>query len=87
MFDDKKIDGPVGRYDLLVTLAERYQWTPEQVLRMDPDFVDEIVIRCRADADDRAMRKRRGKQKGRRRPTTAAGDNLVVEDADVGEIT
>jgi hypothetical protein len=39
------------RWDIYVTLADRYQWTPEQVDRMDPDFVDEMTAYMNAAVD------------------------------------
>lgn len=34
-----------------MTLAEAYSWTPEQVDRLDPAFVDEVLIARQARAD------------------------------------
>jgi hypothetical protein len=34
-----------------VTLAEAYGWTPAECDRLDPDFVDELLIRRTARAD------------------------------------
>lgn len=34
-----------------MTLATRHNWTPEQIDRMDPDFVDELMIARTAQQD------------------------------------
>ena len=58
-------------------LADLHNWTPEQVSRMDPDFVEEHIIRERAkQAAAEAERKR---QKRKRRGGRG-------EDADLSEI-
>ena len=68
---------------MLVILAERYHWTPEQVSRMDPDFVVELLIRIRAESEVEAQRARR--EKARRRRATARGYRYA-EDVDLSEI-
>ena len=56
---------PVGDYDLFVTLAERYHWTPEQICRMDPDFLEEVTARIRAEAEaEKRKARRKHKHKG-----------------------
>lgn len=68
---------------MLVILAERYHWTPEQVSRMDPDFVVELLICIRAESEVEAQRARR--EKARRRRATARGYR-DAEDVDLSEI-
>ncbi len=34
-----------------MTLAREHHWTPEQVDRMDPDFIDELFIQAAAQSD------------------------------------
>ena len=42
---------PVGEHDVYVSLAERYQWTPDQINDMDPDYIEDLLSRIRADGD------------------------------------
>lgn len=39
-----------GEFDTEIALALRFNWTPEQVGRMDPDFIDELAEALRAEA-------------------------------------
>ena len=81
MFEGRRVKGPVGGNDTLVLLAERYHWRPEDVLRMDPDFVDEVVVRARAETDVEAAKRKRAERANKRRPGQAG------EDVDLAEIT
>jgi len=67
---------------VLVLLAEEHHWTPEQVSRMDEDYVTEVVARIRARND---VERHRQKRQERRERMTA---RWVEEgmDADVTEI-
>lgn len=53
-----------------MALAVRFNWTPDQVGRMDPDFVEELVARINAGSEldrERAREaQRRREQAGRR---------------------
>jgi len=48
-------------------LAEKYQWTPEQVNRMDPDFIEEVLARTRAEAEIAEARRKEDERKANRR--------------------
>lgn len=79
MFEGKRDAGPAGPYDGLIVLAERYHWTPEQIGRMDPDFVEELAIRLRAEVEAAEAERKRQKRKRKRRGGRG-------EDADLSEI-
>lgn len=45
----KKLGGrpgsrPAGEYDLFVLLAVNFGWSPEQVLDMPVDFIEELLV-------------------------------------------
>lgn len=64
-------------------LADLHHWTPEQVNRMDPDFIEEHLTRERArQAVDAEKRRRKERQAARR----AKHGGLGGEDADLSEI-
>lgn len=44
-----------GRYDIQVMLAEAHGWTPEQVDRMDPQFIAELFAQKTAKGDYEAQ--------------------------------
>jgi hypothetical protein len=74
---------PVGNHDNLIALAERYHWTPDQIGDMDPDYVDELLIRMSAQADQEAVDdKRRKRGKGSR----GSSSGTTIVDADLSEI-
>lgn len=75
---------PVGDYDNLIALAERYHWTPDQIGDMDPDYTDELLIRMTAEADHQAAEERRNKRKGGKGRASSKGREVV--DADLSEI-
>lgn len=60
---------PAGHYDLFVDLAVRFNWTPEQIFKMDVLFVDELVMRLEAEAEHEAEKERLAKAKAARRGT------------------
>ena len=62
-----------------MALAERYHWTPAQVGRMDPDFVEELLVRMRAEADVEKARQKRAERAARRKQRRG-------EDVDMAEI-
>jgi hypothetical protein len=68
-----------------VILAREHHWTPEQIARMDGEYVEEVLARIRAEqAVERAQadrQKRRQRQQERRQ--RQLGD---AEDADITEI-
>lgn len=66
----------MGRYDLYVLLAERYHWTPEEVGRLDPDFVEELIAKLEAEAGVAQTESQRARKHGSR----------GVVDADLSEI-
>jgi hypothetical protein len=49
-----------------VTLAVKHNWTPEQVSRMDPHFVNELFMRHEAEADYQAAEAKKAERKNRR---------------------
>ena len=59
----------MGDFDLYVMLAERHHWTPEQIDRFDPDFVEELMAHHTAKAENEAAdaKKREREQANRRR--------------------
>lgn len=63
-------------------MATEHHWTPEQISRMDGDYLDEVVARIRAGNDvERARQKREQRRRGvAERRTRTSGDG---EDADV----
>ncbi|MBE2197531.1 MAG: hypothetical protein IAE79_02900 [Anaerolinea sp.] len=42
-------DRAAGEYDLFVTLAARFHWTPEQIMEMSPDYLDELSCYLKAE--------------------------------------
>jgi hypothetical protein len=63
-------------------LAERYQWTPDEVCLMDPDFVEEVLIRLGVEAEiAEGKRKAAERERKRREKKFRKGD-----DADLSEI-
>lgn len=63
-------------------LAERYHWTPEQICRLDEDYITELLARIRAEADVAEAKRKRDEAKSKRRPT----GGLLAESVDVSEI-
>lgn len=41
----------IGEWDLEVSLALRFNWTPEQIGRFDPDYLEELIARLSAETD------------------------------------
>src|SRR4051794_15656674 len=41
----------VGDYDNEIALALRFGWTPEQIGRLDPDYLEELIARLQAESD------------------------------------
>jgi hypothetical protein len=50
-----------------VVLAKQFRWTPEQVDRMDPFFVDELMAYIDAEAEHQKELEKREKRKSGRR--------------------
>jgi hypothetical protein len=46
-----KPEPAIGDWELCIALAERYHWTPEQIGRLDPDFLEELGARFDAERD------------------------------------
>ena len=65
-----------------VLLAREYHWTPEQIARMDEDFIMEILARIRAENDVERARQRR-EQRRRGAAERQSRTNGEGEDADV----
>ncbi len=57
----------MGEWDEEVMLAEWYHWTPDQVGRMDPDFIDEIFARKRAEVEHQKRQEARAKRERKAR--------------------
>ena len=74
-------------------LAERYHWTPEQICRMDPDYIAELLVRISAEADvlearrKAAERERKRRERRARRLRSVQRGGSRIEDADISEIT
>jgi hypothetical protein len=60
-------DEDVGDWDLYVLLADTYQWTPQQVDGLDPDFLTELLAKITARADHADMQRKRDEAKQKRR--------------------
>ena len=75
---------------MYVALAERHGWTPEQINRMDPDYIDELLVRLKALGDVQeaeAEERRRKEKKARVDAKRAAGrGGRVGDDVDISEI-
>ncbi len=41
---------PINEWDIYVNLAYRFNWTPEQVDALDPDFLDSLSARSEAES-------------------------------------
>lgn len=50
-------------------LAMRFHWTPEQVGRMDPIYIEELLARLEADSFMREQEQKRLKAEARKRPS------------------
>jgi len=50
---------------MFVALAGAYGWTPEQVLDMDPEFVDELMMYREAEAEHQKEQQRLAEQKAK----------------------
>jgi len=92
VFAGEGVEGPVGRWDPYIVLAERYQWTPAEVQALDPDYLEELMARLAAEADheeaERQTRERQERQAARRREQAgrtqrAMGGGWAVEEAEV----
>jgi hypothetical protein len=59
----RKSRDPIGDYDLYVHLAEAFQWTPDQVDRLDPDFIVELIAKMNARAEHQKLQQERKKKK------------------------
>lgn len=62
-------------------MADRYQWTPGEVDALDPDFLEELMMRLAAEADHEALRRKQRAQQGR--AAGQLGPGWAVEDAEV----
>jgi hypothetical protein len=78
---------PVGGYDHYWPLMDRYGWTPEEICRMDPELIEEALVRIRADADVEAARRKREEARNRARARQGpAMRGMDVMDADLEDI-
>lgn len=57
-------------------MAVRHNWLPQEVYRLDPDFVEELAAYHRAEAAESKPRKR----------SRTAPAGMIVEDVDMAEI-
>ena len=97
MYEGKRIEGPVGQFDEMIMLIDRYHWTPEQICRMDTDLLSELLTRDRAAADvvrearekaekeAEAEKKRREREASRTARERASG--LRGESVEISEIS
>lgn len=61
-------------------LADLHHWTPEQINRMDPDYIEAHIIRERARQDETESQRKREERK------RARGARRRGDDVDVSEI-
>ena len=76
-------EGPVGEWDAYIVLAERYHWTPEQICRLEEDYITELLARSRAEADVAEVKRKREEAKHR---AGRASGGLLAESVDIAEI-
>lgn len=76
---------PVGEYDWLIDLAIRHNWTPEQISRMDPDYLENLQIR-HEEAQKLAARRERIEKLRRARAARRGRAYRDAEDVDLSEI-
>jgi hypothetical protein len=50
-----------------VLLADTYQWTPQQVDALDPDFVTELIAKLNAKAQHQQTQQKRREEEAKRR--------------------
>lgn len=83
MFEGKHKGGAVGGYDTFVVLAERYHWTPDEVRALDPDYIDELLIRIGVESEHNETER---KKQERDRKRNAGKGGSKGEDVDISEI-
>lgn len=76
-------EGPVGEYDAYIVLAERYHWTPEQICRLEEDYITELLARSRAESDVTEAKRKKEEAKRKRR---GGGGGPPAESVDASEI-
>ena len=54
-----------GPFDLYVSLAVRYQWTPDQVDALDPDFIEQLLAYQEAEAEETKRQQARADRNAR----------------------
>jgi hypothetical protein len=86
VYEGKHTGGEVGGYDVYVMLAERYHWTPEQVDRLDPDYIDELMIRISVEAEHQEI-ERKKQERERKRAANKPKGGRRGEDVDIADIT
>jgi len=59
-----------GEFDIFITFATRLNWTPSEVMELDPDYVEELIIYWQAEAElkskQRKEQEKARSKKGRR---------------------
>lgn len=85
MYEGKHKGGEVGGYDAYVMLAERYHWTPEQIDRLDPDYIDELLIRMSVEAEYQEAERKKAERE-RKREARAQKGGKRGEDMDISEL-
>jgi len=51
LMEGRPIAGSVGYYDIEVTFLERYNILPAQLYLQDPDFIEQVMARLRAERE------------------------------------
>lgn len=82
MFEGKSKGGVDPEYDSYGMLAERYQWTPEQVDRLDPDYIDYLLARIAAESDYQESERKKAERERKRAERQGKGSRKG-EDVDI----
>ena len=77
----------VGEFDLYLLLADRYGWRPEEVDRMDSDFIDELRSKIRAEGIVSEERRKAAERKRKHDAWVKAHRRQRGEDVEISEIT
>ena len=68
-------------------LADRYRWTPEQIDRMDPDYLEELQARMRAEGIVAEERRQAEERKRRHDEWVRTHKRPRGDSVDISEIT
>lgn len=56
----------MGEWDVYITLAALYHWTPDQVDALDVDYFDELMARIQAEGELQEKAARKAKREARK---------------------